>query len=71
MSGQENELVFDNLTVAGNEIQEFGKTLRVSKPSGHFVATNAAGPLRNVRDLEEVRKLGFTSGETLRAAFVK
>lgn len=68
MDTQDNVIVFQNLTVAG-DIANYGKVVEQTKPAkAFFVATNAAGPLRNVAGYEEVKAIAKASGEALRAA---
>lgn len=67
-SREQAVIVFDNLMRPTDVVGELTQVkAKAIQPSGAFVNSNAAGLVRQVGSLEEMRKCAKESGERLRA----
>lgn len=64
---KEEVIVFDNLVRPTDVIGKLTQVTAVTPPSDAFVSSNAAGLIRQVKTLDDIRACSEDSGKRLRA----
>jgi hypothetical protein len=69
-SNEQDVIVFDNLfRPTGNVVGELQPVKAVRPTTEPFVSPNAAGDIREVNELDDIKKCASHSGTNLKAAF--